>query len=142
MTAVYTFDVFTSLDGFGSYGPDGDWGGYWGKHGPEFLDHRLAQMIEDQRMVLGANTFREFVEMIGAVPDLDPINARMRGMPTTVVSTTLTDTAPRPDATHAPGDARDKVAPRKTETDEPQRTHRSRSMNWAEANGLTRSRGA
>jgi len=30
MTATYTFDVFTSLDGHASYGPPGD----WGKHGP------------------------------------------------------------------------------------------------------------
>jgi hypothetical protein len=29
MTATYTFDVFSSLDGFGSY-DGGDWGGYWG----------------------------------------------------------------------------------------------------------------
>jgi hypothetical protein len=34
MTAVYTWDVFSTLDGYGSYGPDGDWGGYWGKQGP------------------------------------------------------------------------------------------------------------
>ena len=38
MTATYTFDVFSSLDGYGSYGPPGDWGGYWGKQGPELLD--------------------------------------------------------------------------------------------------------
>ena len=48
------FDVLASLDGFGSYGPDGDWGGYWGKHGPEFLDRRLEMYGEGQRMVLGA----------------------------------------------------------------------------------------
>ena len=42
MTATYTFDVFSSLDGYGSYGGDGDWGGYWGKQGPELLEHRLA----------------------------------------------------------------------------------------------------
>ena len=40
MTATYTFDVFSSLDGFGAAG--GDWTGYWGKQGPELLDHRLA----------------------------------------------------------------------------------------------------
>ena len=34
MTATYTFDVFATLDGYGSYGPEGDWGGYWGKQGP------------------------------------------------------------------------------------------------------------
>src|SRR5579862_9276476 len=41
MTATYTFDVFSSLDGFGSVS-GGDWGGYWGKQGPELLDRRLA----------------------------------------------------------------------------------------------------
>jgi hypothetical protein len=53
MTATYTFDVFSTLDGYGSYGPDGDWGGYWGKQGPEFLDRRLALYSEEQRMVFG-----------------------------------------------------------------------------------------
>ncbi len=33
MPATYTFDVFSSLDGFGSHS-GGDWGGYWGKQGP------------------------------------------------------------------------------------------------------------
>ena len=44
MTATYTFDIFCTLDGFGSYGTDGGWGGYWGKQGPEFLERRLASM--------------------------------------------------------------------------------------------------
>ena len=42
MTAIYTFDVFTTLDGYGSYNEHGDWGGYWGKGGPELVDRRLA----------------------------------------------------------------------------------------------------
>ena len=57
MTATYTFDIFASLDGSASYGPPGDWGGYWGKQGPEFLDHRLALYGGEQRMVFGATTF-------------------------------------------------------------------------------------
>ena len=61
MTATYTFDVFCTLDGFASYDEGGDWGGYWGKQGPEFLDRRLAVLRREQRMVLGANTFRQFV---------------------------------------------------------------------------------
>jgi hypothetical protein len=56
MTATYTFDVFSSLDGFGAAG--GNWTGYWGKQGPELLDHRLAVYGEAQRMVFGANTYR------------------------------------------------------------------------------------
>ncbi len=33
MAATYTFDVFSTLDGYGSPRP-GTWGGYWGKSGP------------------------------------------------------------------------------------------------------------
>ena len=69
MPATYTFDIFSTLDGYGSYGPDGDWGGYWGKQGPEFLDHRLALYSEEQRMVLGTNTFREFVQLLSPGAD-------------------------------------------------------------------------
>jgi hypothetical protein len=53
MTATYTFDVFSSLDGFGS-ASGGDWGGYWGKQGPELLEHRLALYGDEQRMIFGA----------------------------------------------------------------------------------------
>ena len=95
MTATYTFDVFSSLDGFGSYNSDGDWGGYWGKQGPEFLDHRLAVISEEQRMVLGANTLREFLQFLGPSTEesevSDPVNTRMRNLPTTVVSTLLAE---------------------------------------------------
>ena len=88
MSADYTFDVFCSLDGFGSY-DGGDWGGYWGKQGPEFLDRRLAQYSEEQRLVLGATTFREFMHFLGPGTEEstvnDPINTRMKNMPTTVV---------------------------------------------------------
>ena len=133
MTAVYTWDVFSTLDGYGSYGPDGDWGGYWGKQGPEFLDRRRAVIGEEQRMVLGANTFRQFVELLGPIPetDLDPVNSRMRSMPTTVVSTTLTGEFAWPDATVAAGDAVDVVARLKEESEVPLRSHGSLSMNRA-----------
>ena len=50
MTATYTFDVFSSLDGYGAAGAT--WTGYWGKQGPELLDHRLALYGAEQRMCL------------------------------------------------------------------------------------------
>ncbi len=56
MTATYTVDVFSSLDGFGA--ASGNWTGCWGKQGPELLDHRHALYGEEQRMVFGANTYR------------------------------------------------------------------------------------
>jgi hypothetical protein len=64
MTATYTFDIFSSLDGYGAAG--GNWTGYWGKQGPELLDHRLALYGAAQRMVFGANTYRLFVEMLAS----------------------------------------------------------------------------
>jgi len=134
MTATYTFDVFASLDGYGSYGEPGDWGGYWGKQGPEFLDRRLAQYLPDQRLVLGANTFREFVQMLGEDPstsDLGPVNDRMTSMPITVVSTTLEEPLAWPNATLVRGDAVDVVARLKEESDVPLRSHGSLSMNRA-----------
>ncbi|WP_426247594.1 dihydrofolate reductase family protein [Nocardioides sp. LHG3406-4] len=133
MTATYTFDVFSTLDGFGSYVAGADWGGYWGKQGPEFLDRRLAVYGEEQRMVLGANTFREFVQLLGPstgeLKELDPVNDRMRSMPTTVVSTTLDGPLDWPDATLVSGDAVDVVARLKEESDVPLRSHGSLAMN-------------
>src|SRR3954471_454602 len=133
MTATYTFDVLCTLDGFGSYGEAGDWGGYWGKQGPEFLERRLAQYSAEQRMVLGASTFRMFTEMLGSISDseLDPINSRMKHLPTTVLSTTLKDPLDWPDATLARGDAVEVVARLKEESEVPLRSHGSLSVNRA-----------
>ena len=135
MTATYTFDVFSTLDGFGSYNSSGDWGGYWGKQGPEFLSRRLAQYSEEQRLVLGATTFREFMHFLGPgseeSPVGDPINTRMKNMPTTVVSTTLHGPLDWPDATLVSGDAVDIVARLKEESTVPLRSHGSLSLNRA-----------
>jgi dihydrofolate reductase len=135
MTATYTFDVFSSLDGYGAYGGDGDWGGYWGKQGPEFLDHRLASFDAEQRMVFGATTFRQFVQMLAASSEgsevRDPWVARMRSMPATVVSSTLEGPLDWPDATVVSGDAVDVVARLKEESDVPLRSHGSLSLNRA-----------
>ena len=135
MTVTYTFDVFSSLDGYGSFSELGDWGGYWGKEGPEFLDHRLALYREEQRMVLGANTFRQFVQLMGPstgeLKELDPVNTQLRNIPTTVVSTTLEDPLDWPDAILVSGDAVDIVARLKAESTVPLRSHGSLSLNRA-----------
>jgi dihydrofolate reductase len=133
MTATYTFDVFSSLDGYGSH--RGDWGGYWGKQGPELLDRRLALFDEEQRMVFGANTYRDFVRMLGPITEEsdvgDPWFARMVTMPTTVVSTTLEGPLDWPNSTVVSGDAVDVVARLKEESETPLRSHGSLSMNRA-----------
>ncbi|GAA4915136.1 dihydrofolate reductase [Stackebrandtia albiflava] len=135
MTATYTFDIFTSVDGFGSYNEKGDWGGYWGKQGPELLEHRLDQYREDQRLVLGATSFRQFAEMLGpdgGLPETrDPWVQRFRNLPTTVISNSLDDTLGWPDATIVRGDAVEVVARLKEESEVPLRSHGSLSMNRA-----------
>ena len=134
MTATYTFDVFTSLDGFGSPG-GGNWGGYWGKQGPELLEHRLALYGEEQRMVFGASTYRLFQRLLasgtGASDAGDPWVTRMRNLPATVVSATLQGRLDWPDATVESGDPAGIVARLKEESEVPLRSHGSLSLNRA-----------
>jgi dihydrofolate reductase len=133
MTVTYTFDVFSSLDGYGA--ANGDWTGYWGKQGPELLDHRLALYDARQRMVFGANTYRAFASMLASSTEesevRDPWVTRMVNMPATVVSTTLREPLDWPDATVVSGDAVDVVARLKEESDVPLRSHGSLSLNRA-----------
>ncbi|MEH1167339.1 dihydrofolate reductase family protein [Micromonospora sp. CPCC 205539] len=133
MTVTYTFDVFSSLDGYGAAGAD--WAGYWGKQGPELLDRRLSLYDEKQRMVFGATTYREFVDMLaGSTEDSevrDPWVTRMWNSPATVVSTTLKAPLEWPNATVVSGDAVDVVARLKEESEVPLRSHGSLSMNRA-----------
>jgi dihydrofolate reductase len=133
MPATYTFDVVSTLDGFASF-ESGDWGPFWGKGGPELLDHRLAAYSEDQRLVLGANTYRQFVELLGPSTEaakLDPLNARMRSLPLTVVSSTLEGPLDWAGSTVVSGDAVDIVARLKEESELPLRSHGSLSLNRA-----------
>src|SRR6476659_2780919 len=131
MTATYTFDVFSSLDGYGA--ASGNWTGYWGKQGPELLDHRLGLYDVEQRMVFGANTYRAFAQMLAESTEdsdvRDPWGTRMRNLPTTVVSTTLEGPLDWPNATLESGDAVDVVARLKDESDMPLRSHGSLSLN-------------
>ncbi|MBB6405179.1 dihydrofolate reductase family protein [Arthrobacter sp. AZCC_0090] len=133
MTAIHTWDLFTTLDGFGSYNAHGGWGGYWGKQGPEFLDRPVAQYGEELRLVLGANTFRMFQRFLGTLirdsEAIDPVNTRMKHQPTTVLSSTLEEPLDWPDATLARGDAADVVARLKDESEIPLRSHGSLSLN-------------
>ena len=133
MTATYTFDVFSSLDGFGAAG--GNWGGYWGKQGPELLAHRLTLYRDEQRMVFGANTYRAFARMLASSTEesevRDPWVTRMRSLPATVVSTTVQGPLDWPNATLVRGDAVEVVARLKQESAVPLRSHGSLSMNRA-----------
>jgi dihydrofolate reductase len=133
LAATYTFDVFSSLDGYGA--ASADWAGYWGKQGPELLDHRLAEYGAEQRMVFGANTYRAFARMLAESTEesevRDPWVTRMVSLPATVVSTTLEGPLDWPDATLVSDDAVDVVARLKEESEVPLRSHGSLSMNRA-----------
>jgi dihydrofolate reductase len=133
MAASYTFDVFSSLDGFGA--ASGDWTGYWGKQGPELLEHRLAVYGTEQRMVLGANTYRAFARMLASSTEesevRDPWVTKLWKMPASVVSNTLEGPLDWPDATLMRGDGVDVVAQLKEESEVPLRSHGSLSLNRA-----------
>jgi dihydrofolate reductase len=132
MTASYTWDVFCTLDGDGSYGPDGDWGGYWSKQGPELLAHRASLFDTPQRMVFGTTTFRENAEILlrsGDPHNQDAWNRRTLSMPATVISSTLHDTLGWPDATIVSGDGGEIVSRLKEESHIPLRSQASLSLN-------------
>lgn len=132
MTATYTFDVFCSLDGYGSH-TGGDWGGYWGKQGPELLDRRLALYEAEQRMLFGATTFRNMVRMLASNTQEsgvgDPWVSRLRALPAIVLSSTLEQPLDWPDATVMRGDAVEVVTRLKEQSELPLRSHGSLSVN-------------
>jgi dihydrofolate reductase len=134
MTATYTWDVFSTLDGYGSYGPEGDWGGYWSKQGPELLAYRAALFDTEQRMVFGATTFRENAENLLRSDDPnseDEWNRRTLRMPTIVISSTLVDSLGWPDASIESGDAAEIVSRLKAVSEAPLRSQGSLSLNWS-----------
>src|SRR5689334_12725810 len=132
MTATYTFDCFTSLDGFRS--PARGWGAHWAKQGPALLEHRRAVYGGEQRMVFGANTYRAFAQLLASGEEEtvdDAWVARLRSLPATVVSNTLEGPLDWPGATLVKGDAVDVVARLKAESDVPLRSHGSLALNRA-----------
>jgi hypothetical protein len=64
---------FSTLDGFANH--DGDWGGYWGKQGPEFLAHRATAYRDPLRMVLGATTYTSNAPFLSEAFDRTLLNA-------------------------------------------------------------------
>jgi dihydrofolate reductase len=135
VAVTYTWDVFSTLDGYGSFDPnDVDWGGYWSKQGPELLAWRAELFSTPQRLVYGATTFREVAQIFqeGLDPHtLDEWNVRLLRMPATVISSSLHDTMGWPDATIVDGDAIDIVRGLKETSDLPLRSQASLSLNWS-----------
>ena len=134
MTATYTFDVFSSLDGFGSV--SAATGAATGaSRAPSCSTTASRCSARSSGWSSGPRRYRLFAEMLASSTEesevRDPWVTPMWNMPATVVSTTLQEPLDWPDATVASGDAVDVVARLKEESDVPLRSHGSLSMNRA-----------
>lgn len=80
-----TVDMFSTVDGYGSGGPDTP--PYWGYGAPGLFEWIHGQLAEDHVMLMGANTYRVMSEIV-ATGD-DPTFPRMAELPKIVFSKTL-----------------------------------------------------
>jgi dihydrofolate reductase len=124
MVATFTVDFFSSLDGNGS--AEG-WPGYWGKEGPEIREDRVRTFAQDQVLVFGATTFREFRRFV--VEYDEPYYDSLNSLPKIVFSRTLTEPLGWDNSTLISEDAVTAVQRLKKETDLPMRSHGSISLN-------------
>ncbi|MDN6555306.1 MAG: dihydrofolate reductase family protein [Acidipropionibacterium acidipropionici] len=127
MSADFTVDFFCSLDGYGS--AEG-WPGYWGKEGPEVVGDRVRTFAQDQVLVFGATTFREFARFI--VEYDEPYYQSLTDLPKIVFSSTIDPAAPGwRNTTVLNEDAVSAIERLKRTTDVPMRCHGSISLNRA-----------
>jgi dihydrofolate reductase len=124
MVATFTVDFFSSLDGNGS--AEG-WPGYWGKEGPEIREDRVRTFAQDQVLVFGATTFREFRRFV--VEYDEPYYDSLNSLPKIVFSRTLSEPLGWNNSTLISEDAVTAVQRLKKETDLPMRSHGSISLN-------------
>ena len=78
-------DMFSTVDGFGSAGPED--APYWGYGGPGLSAWVQAQLQEDHVMLMGATTYRLMSEIVATTED--PTFPRMAQLPKIVFSKTL-----------------------------------------------------
>src|SRR5262245_51508643 len=84
LMATLTVDFFSSLDGNGSAR---GWPGYWGKEGPELRDYLVQKYAQDQVLVYGGTTFRQFRKFV--VEYDEPYYDSLTALPKIVFSSTL-----------------------------------------------------
>ncbi len=124
--ATLTVDFFTSLDGNGSaHG----WPGYWGKEGPELRDYLVRKYAQDQVLVYGATTFRQFRTFVADYDE--PYYDSLTALPKIVFSSTLREPLGWANSTVISEDAVTAMARLKRDTDVPMRSHGSVSLNRA-----------
>lgn len=127
MSTTLTVDFFCSLDGYGS--AEG-WPGYWGKEGPEIIKDRVRTFAQEQVLVFGATTFREFRTFV--VEYDEPYYQSLNELPKIVFSSTLDPKAPGwQNVTVLNEDAVTAIDRLKRTTDVPMRSHGSISLNRA-----------
>jgi dihydrofolate reductase len=127
MSTTLTVDFFSTLDGYGS--ADG-WPGYWGKEGPELVRDRVDTFEQEQVLVFGATTFREFQAYVEEFDE--PYYERMAELPKIVFSRTLRqDEITWPNSTVIADDAIVTMERLRLTTDTPLRCHGSISLNRA-----------
>lgn len=124
--ATLTVDFFSSLDGNGSAR---GWPGYWGKEGPELRDYLVQKYAQDQVLVYGATTFREFRKFV--VEYDEPYYDSLTALPKIVFSSTLSEPLGWPNSTVISEDSVTAMERLKRETDVPMRSHGSISLNRA-----------
>ena len=121
--AIYTVDLFTTLDGFGSGRV-----AYWGREGPELLEQRARVFgDENQTLVFGANTYRLMQRFAPA--EADPSHAPLNAARKLVISRTLEAPLSWANSTLIAEDALDAVPRLKAESPVPLRSHGSLSLN-------------
>lgn len=127
MSTTFTVDFFCSLDG---YGMARGWPGYWGKEGPEVIEDRVRTFAQDQVLVFGATTFRQFSKFVTMFDE--PYYDSLNKLPKIVFSHTLDPQSPGwQNSTVIDEDAVTAIERLKRTTDVPMRSHGSISLNRA-----------
>lgn len=126
MSTTFTVDFFCSVDGYGSAQ---GWPGYWGKEGPELIEDRVRTFAQDQVLVFGATTFREFRTFIDEFDE--PYYDSLNDLPKIVFSNTLEEPLGWRNSTVLHEDAVTAIERLKGTTDVPLRSHGSISLNRA-----------
>ena len=126
MSTTFTVDYFSSLDG---YGMARGWPGYWGKEGPEVVEDRVRTFAQDQVLVFGATTFRQFRKFVTEYDE--PYYESLNELPKIVFSGTLEEPLGWRNSTVLHEDAVTAIERLKRTTDIPMRSHGSISLNRA-----------
>lgn len=126
MSTTLTVDFFSSLDGYGSAR---GWPGYWGKEGPELIEDRVRTFDQEQVLVFGATTFRQFTTFVTLFDE--PYYDRLNELPKMVFSRTLEEPLEWQNSTVVREDAVTAIERLKRTTDVPMRSHGSISLNRA-----------